>query len=278
VIPNINNDQLRLDTALVSQASCTTGGAATILKPLAEGIEGFEIFPGSTLLTTHGVTASDNAPDLVGNFQMGETGANKALKVVFGEKRLPGIMHVTGSADRAAFLAPSKIQLTLTVAAKDEELSYQKLRAMFEAATRDSAFRMMLGLYYPQDGEKKILGTKFKGEGRTAVLVADPSNMVVAKLAARAEDGRAMYNIVLKKILYDNVFGYVGNTLDLISLIVNQARVLPAPLQPIDKLRLPWVEPVFQIGRRFMIPVTELEKIEKAMEQARETYESSFVA
>jgi hypothetical protein len=87
-----------------------------------------------------------------------------------------------------------------------------------------------------------------------------------------------MYNIVLKKILYDNVFGYVGNTLDLISMIVNKAGVLPAPLQPIDKLRLPWVEPVFQIGRRFMIPVTELEKVEKAMEQARETYESSFVA
>jgi len=278
IIPNINSEQLRLDTLLVSQASCTTGGAATILKPLADGIEGFEIFPGSTLLTTHGVTASDNAPDLVGNFQMGETGANKALKVVFGEKRLPGIMHVTGAADRAAFLAPSKIQLTLTVAAKAEDLDYEKLRALYEAAANDPSFRMMLGLYYPQDGEKKILGTKFKGEGRTAVLIMDPSNIVVAKLGARADDGRAMYNIVLKKILYDNVFGYVGNTLDLISMIVNKAGVLPAPLQPIDKLRLPWVEPVFQIGRRFMIPVTELEKVEKAMEQARETYESSFVA
>jgi hypothetical protein len=246
------------------------------LKPLVTGIEGFEILPGSTLLTTHGVTASDDAPDLVGNFQMGETGANKALKVVFGEKRLPGIMNLAGAADRAAFLVPSKMQLTLTIAARAGDLDYAKIHQLFVAAANDPAFRMMLGLYYPQEGEKNILGTKFKGEGRTAVLIADPSNVLVARLPGRTEDGRAMYNIILKKVLYDNVFGYVGNTLDLISLIVNQAGVLPAPLKPIDKIRLPWVEPVFQIGRRFMIPVTTLEEFQRAMDEQRSAYDDSF--
>lgn len=261
VIPNINDHKLSLETQLVSQASCTTGGAAAVLKVLAEGIPGIRILKGGSALTTfHGATNSDGAPDVVHGPLATTTGAGKALKIIFGDS-LPGIENLAASAIRAAWEVPSMIQLNL-VTESDIELDYKVVHGLFEAAANNPRYRMMLGLYYQQG--KELAYPLFKREGRTSVLVADPDNLLVEKLADRNLTGKYIYNIRMNKIFYDNVFGYVCNTIDLIFAIINRAAVLPSPLSQVDKPRLPHIFPNFDTGKLLGVPAELLDRVKAA--------------
>jgi len=259
VIPSINDHMLSLSTGLVSQASCTTGGASTVLKVLGEGIKGFRILKGSKLTTLHGATTSNGAPEVVHGPFTTSTGAGKALSIVFGEK-LPGVSDLAATAVRAAWEVPSMIEFNLTIES-EEELDYDKVHQLFVDAADSAAFRMMLGLYY-QTG-KKLPFSLFKREGRTSVLVADKSNLAVEQIADKNGDGKYVYNIRMNKVFYDNIFGYVGNTLDLISAVINKAGHLPTPLSPIDKPRLQHVLPRFDTGKLFGVPAELLETIQR---------------
>lgn len=258
VIPNINDHMLSLSTGLVSQASCTTGGAATVLKVLGEGISGFRILNGSKLMTLHGATTSNGATEVVHGPFTASTGAGKALSIVFGDT-LPGISNLAASAVRAAWETPSMIEFSLIVESK-KRLTYDKVHKLFVDAANSTSFRMMLGLYY-QTG-KKLPFSLFKREGRTSVLVADRSNLVVGEIACINGEGKYIYSIRMNKVFYDNVFGYVGNNLDLISAVINKLGHLPVSLSAIDKPRSQHILPRFDTGKLVGVPAGLLSAVQ----------------
>ena len=206
VVYGVNDDKLKPEMRIISNASCTTNCLAPVAKVLNDkwGIK------RGLMTTVHAATATQKTVDgpsnkdwrggrgILENIIPSSTGAAKAVGKVIPElnKKLTGMSFRVPTSD------VSVVDLTVELV---KEASYEQIcaemKAMSEKPVSDGGLKGVLG--YTED---KVVATDFRSDPRTSIFDAD---------AGIALDG----TFVKLVAWYDNEWGYSNKCLEMVRVV-----------------------------------------------------------
>ena len=202
-VMGVNDNELRADQTIVSNASCTTNCLAPIAKViddnfgLEEGLMTTVHATTATQLTVDGPSRKDfrGGRSALLNIIPASTGAAKAVGKVI--PKLDG--KITGMAFRVPTANVSVVDLTFKTA---KETSLEEIKAAFKK-TSEGAMKGVLGYT-----DELVVSQDFVGDDRTSIFDAD----------AAIELNSKFFKIVS---WYDNEFGYSNKLVDLAQKVNN---------------------------------------------------------
>lgn len=197
-VMGVNNDKIKKDDLIISNASCTTNCLAPIAKILNDE---FGIVEG-LMTTVHAATASQLVVDgaskkdfrggrsALNNIIPASTGAAKAVTKVIPE--LEG--KLTGMAFRVPTPNVSVVDLTVKLA---KPTTYENIMNLFKKVS-ESTYKGIMGFT-----NEPVVSQDFLSDTRTSIIDADA--------------GIALNDTFFKIVSwYDNEYGYSAKLLDLI--------------------------------------------------------------
>ncbi|WP_166381887.1 MULTISPECIES: type I glyceraldehyde-3-phosphate dehydrogenase [unclassified Polaribacter] len=198
-VMGVNNKELKADTKIFSNASCTTNCLSPIAKVLNDN---WGISEG-LMTTVHAATATQKTVDgpsmkdwrggrsAIGNVIPSSTGAAKAVGKV-----IPALNgKLTGMAFRVPTMDVSVVDLTVKL---EKPATYAEICAAMKAASESDAMKGVLG--YTED---MVVSQDFVGDTRTSIF--------------DAKAGIALNDNFVKVVSwYDNEMGYSTKIVDLI--------------------------------------------------------------
>ena len=194
----VNDDELKADQTIVSNASCTTNCLAPMAKILNDN---FGIVEG-LMTTVHAVTATQKTVDSPSqkdwrggrgayqNIIPSSTGAAKAVGLV-----LPAVKgKLTGMSLRVPVADVSVVDLTVRL---EKAATYEQIKQAFKDAS-EGAMKGVVGYT-----EEDVVSTDFIGDARTCIF--------------DAKAGIALNDNFVKVVAwYDNEWGYSNKLIELV--------------------------------------------------------------
>tara|TARA_B100000609_G_scaffold198303_1_gene197571 strand:- start:18050 stop:19069 length:1020 start_codon:yes stop_codon:yes gene_type:complete len=204
IVLGVNNDELKADHRIISNASCTTNCLAPIAKVLHDSFE----IKHAMMTTIHAFTNDQRLVDAPhSDLRRARAAANNIIPTTTGAAKAVGkvLPALNGKIDGMAMRVPvvngSIVDLVATVG---KEVTAEDINAAMKAAAEGPLKGV---LQYSVD---PIVSTD---------IIGNPHSSIFDSLATQALGGKS--NMVKVLSWYDNEFGYSNRVIDLLKLAHN---------------------------------------------------------